>query len=234
MTFSLTTWTSTLRHPLRSSCQYVIQAMCKGHHWPASPNEILSDVSLAETWHAMEDLVSEGLVKNIGVANFSERRLQELMSISSLKVMPAVNQVELHPYLQQPALVSFCQRSEIAVTAYSALGSADRPHKCPDDPVLLEDPTLRAIAARRPNCSAAQVALRWAVQRNTSCLAKSVNRERIAANLAGALGDAVGKLTQEEMAELAALDKGLRYVPHTGCLDPNNLPPVTWPLRITV
>ena len=80
-------------------------------------NNIDPSVSIHETWEGMEALVEKGLVRYIGVSNFPVSLLHELMSKS--KIQPVVNQVELHPYLQQPKLLDFCEKKGVALQAYS-------------------------------------------------------------------------------------------------------------------
>ncbi|XP_047237028.1 aldo-keto reductase family 1 member A1-A isoform X2 [Girardinichthys multiradiatus] len=139
-----------------------------------------SDTHYRDTWKAMENLVDEGLVKAIGLSNFNARQIDDIMSIARHK--PVVNQVECHPYLSQVDLLSHCRSLAICVTAYSPLGSRDRPWTSPDEPSLLEDLRLGAIAERYQK-SPAQVILRWQVQRGVVCIPKSVTASRIKENL---------------------------------------------------
>lgn len=93
-------------------------------HWPVHWRKGTigcpdSGVTMAETWEAMERLVDEGLVREIGVSNFGPKKLGELLQ--TCRIRPVVNQVELHPQLQQPALVKFCQDNKVTVTAWSPL-----------------------------------------------------------------------------------------------------------------
>ncbi|MBP7837136.1 aldo/keto reductase [Candidatus Saccharibacteria bacterium] len=150
-----------------------------------------SYVPTEQTWRAMESLVEEGLVKSIGVANFTAPMLVDLLSYA--KIRPVMNQVELHPYHAQPALVSFCHGQDIEVTAYSPFGSAGAP--------LLQDGTINEVAAAQ-SCTAAQVALAWATQRSTVVISKSSNSERIKENI-----DSENViLTDREMQKISALD----------------------------
>jgi len=167
----------------------------------------LDQVPIAETWRAMEALVDQGLCRHIGVSNFSVAKLESL--IAGARIAPAMNQIELHPYLQQRAMVEFCAAHGIGLTAYSPLGSPDRPEtmKAEDEPVLLEDAAVAAIAARH-GCSPAQVLIAWALARGTAVIPKSVNRARLEQNLAAA----PIALRETDMAELAALDRARRYV----------------------
>ncbi len=187
-------------------------------HWPVAtrPDVIfprkaddffsLAEMPLNETWAGMEDCVESGLTKHIGVSNFSIKKIEEL---SSEKIRPEVNQIELHPYLQQEEMLNYCKKHNIYLTAYSPLGSGDRPEamKAANEPSLLENSTVVHIAQAQ-GCKAAQVLLKWAIQRGTSVIPKSTNPDRLAENL-----DAANlKLGNQEMAELAKLERGFRYV----------------------
>lgn len=187
-------------------------------HWPiASRREpgskraklvSLEEIPLSETWGALEAAAEAGLTRHLGVSNFSLVKLRALMASAKLRA-PEANQIELHPYLQQGELVSACIDLGVIVTAYSPLGSRDRPATMiqADEPVLLEDPAIAEIAARR-ECSAAQVLLAWAIQRGGSAIPKSVNAERLAQNLAAAAIE----LDSDDMAALTKLDRHRRYV----------------------
>ena len=151
-------------------------ALKKGVGFPLSPEKMVSldDLPLEATWGAMESLVDKGLCRHLGVSNCSQTKLQSLMAGAKLK--PELNQVELHPYLQQNDLLEFCRRNGIHMTAYSPLGSPDRPDslKASDEPVLMADPTVVEIANRH-GVSPAQVLIAWAIHRGTAVIPKSVN-----------------------------------------------------------
>jgi alcohol dehydrogenase (NADP+) len=166
-----------------------------------------SDVPLASTWAGFEAVQAAGLARHIGVSNFSSTKLRAL--IATCKVKPEVNQIELHPLLQQAELVHYCASENIHITAYSPLGSNDRPDfvKEADAPVLLEDATVGAIA-KAHGATPAQVLLAWHVQRGMSTIPKSVKPARLRENLAAAALE----LTMTELGQIAQLECGRRLV----------------------
>lgn len=188
-------------------------------HWPiAQKKEIpfVSDVShfisLEElpnetTWEAFEEAVAQGLTKHIGVSNFGPKALQQLLDNCTIK--PEMNQVECHPYFQQPELLSFCKANNIHITAYAPLGSGDRADKFKkvDEPILLQDPVIKEIAAAN-NATTGQILISWALHRGTSVIPKSVNPSRIVQNFQA---QAV-ELSKEDMNKIEALDKDYRFL----------------------
>lgn len=187
-------------------------ALKKGASFPLTPEKLISlDVlPILITWCEMELLVDDGRCRHIGVSNFSMAKLQDLLENARLK--PEMNQIELHPYLQQSSMLEFCQNNNIYLTAYSPLGSSDRPAslKADDEPVLLTEPTIAAIAEHH-GATPAQVLISWAIHRGTAVIPKSVNPARIKQNLAAA--DL--SLTPEDMQSIAALNLDRRYVDGT-------------------
>lgn len=157
----------------------------------------LADTDPAVTYAAMEKLLATGKVRAIGVSNFTVGRLQDLLA--KTKVVPAVNQIEAHPYLQQPALVDFCQAKGILVEAYSPLGNNQT-----GEPKVIDDTDVQRLAAVH-GMDAAQLVLSWAVQRGTVVLTKSVTPSRIHSNLQ------VRELSSGAFAEINALERHKRF-----------------------
>jgi len=143
-------------------------------------NFTFSDVDYIETWAGLEEVFNMGKAKAIGVSNFNSKQILNILD--SCKVKPVMNQVEIHPYLNNDKLIKFCQNHDIAVTAYSPLGSPDRPWAKPDDVVLMEDPALKAIASKHSK-TPAQVLIRFALQRGLVVIPKSVTPSRIKSNM---------------------------------------------------
>jgi D-xylose reductase len=170
------------------------------------PRMRLARVPLAETWGAMEELVTSGLVRNVGVCNVGTALLRDLLTYARVK--PAVLQVELHPYLTQEKLLRFCRESGIAVTAFSPLGAGSYVPlgMATAGESVLGEPVVMAAAARHGK-TPAQVVLRWGVQRGTAVVPKTARPDRLAENLA--LFDF--ELSADEMAAIGGLNRDRRF-----------------------
>ncbi|KAK9447577.1 NADP-dependent oxidoreductase domain-containing protein [Limtongia smithiae] len=173
-------------------------------HWPVSMNEhgndprfpslpdgsrdLDKDWDFVKTWEIMQKLPATGKTRAIGVSNFSTVNLEKLLTAPTTKVVPAVNQVELHPYLPQHKLFKYTKEKGIHMTAYSPLGSTNAP--------LQKEAVVQAIAAKLKK-TAPQILISWGISRGTSVLPKSVTAERIISNFEDVVLDE---------ADIAAID----------------------------
>lgn len=177
--------------------------------YPQTGQDMLSltEIPLSETWAEMIVLKEMGLTRHIGVSNFSIKKLEEVTATTGVR--PEVNQLELHPFLQQWPMMDYCREHGIVLTGYCPLGSSDRPANriVEGEPKLFENEVIRALAQAR-GCSAAQLMLAWAVNRGTSVIPKSVNAGRLQENLAAADIE----LTEQEMKAMRGLDLHYRYI----------------------
>jgi Aldo/keto reductases, related to diketogulonate reductase len=159
------------------------------------------------SWKVLEQIYKDGRAKAIGVCNFQQHHLEKLMDVATVK--PAVNQFECHPFLSQEPLVAFCENEGIACEAWGPLGGKGSP--------LVNNPELVAIGIKYGK-TAAQVILRWHIQRGVIALPKSVHQERIVAN--SQIFDF--SLSDADMQSISAMNQNKRL--HLS-LDPDN---VTW------
>ena len=166
-------------------------------HWPVAGKSM-------ESWKVLEEIYKSGKARAIGVSNFMEKHIDALLQ--EAKIAPAVNQVECHPHLSQQPLVDYCQKQGIAFEAWSPLGGTGGN--------LLDDPVLKKIADKHGK-SAAQVTLRWELQRGLITIPKSIHQARIIANT-----EIYGfELSEDEMKAINTLDKN----PQRTGPDPNNM-----------
>ncbi|MEQ8314822.1 MAG: aldo/keto reductase [Gammaproteobacteria bacterium] len=170
------------------------------------PGMVIDPVPLQDTWRAMEELVEAGLVKEIGVCNYNSGLLNDLQAYARIK--PAMLQVESHPHLTQERLLRLANNYNMAVTAFSPLGSlsyVDLGMAGEEDSLLQS--SVVVDAARRTNKTPAQVLLRWGIQRGTAIIPKTSNPERLSENLS--IFDFA--LSEAEMETISALNKNRRY-----------------------
>lgn len=168
----------------------------------------MAKVSLRETWEAMEALVDSGLVRNIGISNFNGQLIYDLLTYA--RIRPAVNQIEVHPYLTQNRIITFCESQGIHVTAFSPFGSPSYISlgvpSAISTPSLLELDAIKAIATAH-GVTTGQVLLRWGLERGLSTVPKSITPARIEENF----NVFHFTLTQEEVNTISALNQNLRF-----------------------
>lgn len=162
-------------------------------HWPVASKYV-------DTWKALEQLYNEGKVRAIGVSNFMQHHLEELMAKTSVK--PMVNQMEFHPYLVQPSLVEYCRARNIVYEAWRPIMRGE-----------VNDIALLQELGGKYEKSPVQVTLRWNLQKGVATIPKSVSKQRIQEN--GDLFDFT--LTAEEVRAIDDLDQERRLGP-----DPDN------------
>ncbi len=162
-------------------------------HWPVAGHFV-------ETWRALEGIYADGRARAIGVSNFMVHHLETLLP--TVEIMPMVNQIEFHPYLQSPELTAVCEAQGMRLEAWSPIMKGE----------VLRVPELREIG-RRHGKSPVQVTLRWLWQREIIAIPKSNRRDRIDSN-----ADIFDfSLSEEEMALINSLDRDYRVGPN-----PNN------------
>lgn len=186
-------------------------------HWPmgfkegtdpfpkdSNGNTSFSDIHYMETYKAMEDFVKSGKIKSIGISNFNIEQVKDVLA--SCEIKPVNNQIEVNPYLQNDELIEFCQKNGVVVSAYGPIGAGASTTSIPDLPIILENETILKIA-KKYNKTAAQICLRWGIQRNIVMLPKSITPSRISEN--AQVFDF--NLTDEEMQEIKTLNKNYRF-----------------------
>lgn len=171
-------------------------------HWPFTSHHRILGKTLGnkrvETWKAMEEILKSGKAKAVGVSNYTIEHLEEMKTY--MKIPPAVDQVEFHPFLYQKDLLEYCNKHQIVLEAYSPLMHGKR----------LEDARITAVA-KAHNKTNAQVLIRWSLQHGCVALPKSTHQERIIEN--SQVFDF--SLSPEEMAALDSLNENYR-----ACWDP--------------
>ncbi len=177
-------------------------------HWPIGAcdkaTKTIQQTPLYQTWAEFEECYEQGLCKAIGVSNFGVQLLLDLFTYC--KHRPAVNQIELHPYLAQTDLVEFCRSQGIVVEAYSPLGSPGTAGWRPELPAVLENPVVKELA-KKYSRTPAQVMLNWGMSRGYVILPKTEKKERLKENMAA------GEFAMEkgDYEKLSGLNIGLRY-----------------------
>ncbi len=158
-------------------------------HWPFDEN-------FTGTWKALEHLYEQKVAKNIGVCNFHQHHLEKLFAAAN--IIPAVNQIELHPYLQQNELRSFCKKHNISVQAWAPIAKG-----------RVTNDTVLSKIGKKHNKNAVQVTLRWLFQNQIISIPKTTKTNRIIENI-----DIFNfKLSDDDMQQITKLDKDMRVGP---------------------
>ncbi|XP_052246879.1 uncharacterized oxidoreductase YtbE-like isoform X2 [Dreissena polymorpha] len=178
-------------------------------HWPGTQGRKPGDQDnprlRRDSWRDMETLYKEGKLKAIGVSNFEQRHLIDLLE--SCEIQPHVLQTEHHPHLVQSSLVEFCRHHQIHFQAYASLGTTT------DNNKLLTDPTVISIAKNNSKTTA-QILLKWAIQQDIGVIPKSSNPDHIKSNM-----DLFSfELSKEDLARISGLDSQHHY-----CWDPRGI-----------
>ncbi|KAL2858866.1 NADP-dependent oxidoreductase domain-containing protein [Aspergillus pseudodeflectus] len=164
---------------------------------PVTKRFRLANVPIADTWKVLEKLVDAGKIRSIGVSNFTSDKLDDLLKVA--RIPPAVNQIEAHPYLQQPELTQYSKDKNILTVAYSPLGNnIYGVARVVDDPLVID-------IANKLGKDPAAVLISWAVQRGTVVLPKSVTPARIESNFQDFI------IPDAEFEALNSLDRNQRY-----------------------
>lgn len=171
-----------------------------------NPKMMPESVPIRDTWEAMEKLLESGLVRHIGISNFGCALIRDLLSYA--RIRPSVLQVESHPYLVQSKLLRYCQQERIAYTAFSPLGAGSYIPlgMATEGDSVLNEPIIKDIAATHYK-TAAQVVLRWGVQRGTAIVPKTGRVDRLRENID--LFDFA--LTEQDMHSIDLLDRHQRF-----------------------
>jgi len=160
---------------------------------PDGTPKVVEVPTLKETWKAMEEVLRQSKCEAIGVSNFSVKNLEEIISNTPRSVKPAMNQVEMHPYLAQNDLLAFCKKHDIAVVAYTPSGTD----------VVRNDPVIVELAAKY-NATPTQIILAWHLSRNVVVIPRSTNEDRQKENFNPPT------LEDDDIKKIDALDRGQR------------------------
>lgn len=180
-----------------------------GTPFPKDSNGLLIEdksFDLCQTWKAMEELVTKGVTKSIGISNCNSKQVEQVLAASKIK--PLVNEMEVHPYLTNTKLIEFCHSKGLLVTAYSPLGGQKdaipgmRPKERKE---AIKDPLVKKLADKYKK-NAGQILIRFAIERGLLIIVKTSSKERLTQNME--VWDF--QLTKEEVKQLEALNCGFR------------------------
>lgn len=197
-------------------------------HWPVAfdpsksknaPPVVDRDITILDTWFAMEQLVRAGLTKNIGVSNFNKAQVE--LVLKHCAICPVAHEFETHPYLQQQEFVDWHAEKGIQVIAYSPFANVNPIYrdgsKDEELPSILEDVFYKSLAKEK-GVTVPQLLLAWGMQRGTVVIPKSVHKERVVENF----GASDVRLNETEMRLIALQDRKVRF----------NNPSKSWGVRL--
>ncbi|KAL0048680.1 hypothetical protein WJX82_008571 [Trebouxia sp. C0006] len=184
--------TSKLNNPdhgrVREACQQTIKDLKAEYldlylmHWPLTGNKGKTvEPPIKDTWQEMEKLVDDGLVKSIGISNFSCKKIDTLLSYARIK--PVAVQVEVHPYFRNQKLVDHCKAKNIHVTAYSPMGTPPSSAMFKDyqPPLVMNDPVVKELAEKYKK-NVGQICIKWGLQHGTSVIPKATSEDHVVGN----------------------------------------------------
>jgi diketogulonate reductase-like aldo/keto reductase len=153
-----------------------------GNQWSQNEDNTIryyaEGITLADTWKAMERLVDLKLVRSIGLSNSKPSDIEEILQTARIK--PAVNQIELHPFLNQQELREYCAQKQIIITSFCPLANLKRPNEL-EEASALNNPIIQEIAKSK-NRTTAQIIIRWHLQHGLTVIPKTVTPERLGEN----------------------------------------------------
>ncbi|DBA70144.1 TPA: hypothetical protein ACH3X2_012197 [Trebouxia sp. C0005] len=210
--------TSKLNNPdhgrVREACQQTIKDLKAEYldlylmHWPLTGNKGKTvEPPIKDTWQEMEKLVDDGLVKSIGISNFSCKKIDTLLSYARIK--PVAVQVEVHPYFRNQKLVDHCKAKNIHVTAYSPMGTPPSSAMFKDyQPALvMNDPVVKELA-QKYNKNVGQICIKWGLQHGTSVIPKATSEDHVVGN-----ADVFDwELSSEDFEKLSTLKHQMRML----------------------
>ena len=174
-------------------------------HWPLcvdDDHKPLPQVPLYKTWRALEAEVKAGRIKSIGLANYNVQLILDLLSYAEIK--PAINQIELHPYLVQDEIVDWCKKQNIEITAYSPLGG-DMPKADFEVNDVLEEPIIKELAEKYKK-TPGQIVINWHLRRGYVTIPKTGKEERVKENFESTSFE----LSEEDCKKISKLNRGMR------------------------
>ena len=172
---------------------------------PKTPED-LKEARIA-MWEGLQDLKNQGKIKDIGVSNFTRFHLEQLIANPRCTEVPVLNQIEFNPYNADYDIVKACKENNILVQAYAPLGSSEKYQKGAGSKKVLENEVLVNMAAKKKNCTVAQIALGWALSKGIGVVTKTEQEKRMKENISATNI----KLNDDEVKAIDAINIGQRF-----------------------